>query len=109
MVCTACCSALDNIITYLYKQAQMKGKPKRRHLSGVDDEPAVLKMVTMNPGVFQTMLQTVLNILMFEECRNQWSMSRPLLGLILLNESVSQKASSVLRRFVSQAIKFMGY
>lgn len=23
---------------------------------------------------------------MFEECRNQWSMSRPLLGLILLNE-----------------------
>lgn len=23
---------------------------------------------------------------MFEDCRNQWSMSRPLLGLILLNE-----------------------
>lgn len=23
---------------------------------------------------------------MFDECRNQWSMSRPLLGLILLNE-----------------------
>lgn len=23
---------------------------------------------------------------MFEECRNQWSMSRPLLGLLLLNE-----------------------
>ena len=32
------------------------------------------------------MLQTVLNIIMFEDCRNQWSMSRPLLGLILLNE-----------------------
>lgn len=29
---------------------------------------------------------TVLNIVMFEDCRNQWSMSRPLLGLILLNE-----------------------
>ena len=23
---------------------------------------------------------------MYEDCRNQWSMSRPLLGLILLNE-----------------------
>ena len=34
------------------------------------------------------MLQTVLNIIMFEDCRNQWSMSRPLLGLILLNEEV---------------------
>ena len=37
--------------------------------------------------VFQ-MVSTVLNIIMFEECRNQWSMSRPLLGLILLNEEV---------------------
>jgi exportin-7 len=91
MVCTACCSALDNIITYLYKQASAKGKNKKRHLSGavVVDESAVLKLVEMNPAVFQSMLQTVLNILMFEECRNQWSMSRPLLGLILLNESVS--------------------
>ena len=34
------------------------------------------------------MLSTVLNIIMFEDCRNQWSMSRPLLGLILINEEV---------------------
>ena len=36
------------------------------------------------------MLSTVLNIIMFEDCRNQWSMSRPLLGLILLNEDYFQ-------------------
>lgn len=36
------------------------------------------------------MLSTVLNIIIFEDCRNQWSMSRPLLGLILLNEKVSE-------------------
>merc|ERR1719234_1713717 len=40
----------------------------------------------MRPEILQQMLQTVLNIIMFEDCRNQWSMSRPLLGLILLNE-----------------------
>ena len=40
----------------------------------------------MKPEILQQMLQTVLNIIMFEDCRNQWSMSRPLLGLILLNE-----------------------
>lgn len=38
------------------------------------------------------MLSTVLNIIIFEDCRNQWSMSRPLLGLILLNEKVKDPA-----------------
>ena len=40
------------------------------------------------------MLTTVLNIVMFEDCRNQWSMSRPLLALILLNEEVHNFAVS---------------
>ena len=35
------------------------------------------------------MLNSILNTVMFEKCRIQWSMSRPLLGLILLNEDVS--------------------
>lgn len=34
----------------------------------------------------QQLLATVLNVIIFEDCCNQWSMSRPLLGLILLNE-----------------------
>lgn len=29
-----------------------------------------------------------MNIIMYEDCRNQWSMSRPLLPLLLLNEEV---------------------
>ena len=45
-----------------------------------------MTVVRMKPEILQQMLQTVLNIIMFEDCRNQWSMSRPLLGLILLNE-----------------------
>lgn len=40
------------------------------------------------------MLSTVLNIIIFEDCRNQWSMSRPLLGLILLNEKVTSIPTS---------------
>lgn len=42
-------------------------------------------------AVLAQMLSTVLNIIIFEDCRNQWSMSRPLLGLILLNEKVKQE------------------
>lgn len=35
-----------------------------------------------------------MNTIVFEDCRNQWSVSRPLLGLILLNEKVSVIAGS---------------
>lgn len=45
-------------------------------------------VVSRNDFFYFQMLSTVLNIIMFEDCRNQWSMSRPLLGLILLNEEV---------------------
>ena len=44
--------------------------------------------IEQHPEILQQMLAAVLNIVMFEDCRNQWSMSRPLLGLILLNEEV---------------------
>lgn len=45
-------------------------------------------VLNLTLSLFQ-MLSTVLNIIIFEDCRNQWSMSRPLLGLILLNEKVN--------------------
>ena len=32
------------------------------------------------------MVSFLLNLVMFEDCKNQWSVSRPLLGLILLQE-----------------------
>ncbi|ELW66228.1 Ran-binding protein 17 [Tupaia chinensis] len=33
-----------------------------------------------------TMMSVLMNTIVFEDCRNQWSVSRPLLGLVLLNE-----------------------
>lgn len=38
------------------------------------------------PALFQRLLGTLLQILVFEECANQWSLSRPLLPLILINQ-----------------------
>lgn len=49
-----------------------------------------LQVLELHPEILQQILSTVLNTIMFEDCRNQWSMSRPLLGLILLNEEVSE-------------------
>ena len=37
----------------------------------------------------------ILNIIMYEDCRNQWSMSRPLLPLLLLNEEVCFESRTV--------------
>lgn len=45
-----------------------------------------LKVMEMHPEILQNILSTMLNIIMFEDCKNQWAMSRPLFVLILLYE-----------------------
>ncbi|XP_046658965.1 exportin-7 isoform X2 [Homalodisca vitripennis] len=84
MVCTGCCATLDHIVTYLFKQLSQKGKKPRRGV--VVNNEVFLQVLELHPEILQQILSTVLNVIMFEDCRNQWSMSRPLLGLILLNE-----------------------
>lgn len=84
MVCTGCCTTLDHILTFLFKKlSKNKGLPlspsHRTHF---------LSILELHPEILQQMLSSVMNVIMFENCRNQWSMSRPLLGLILLNEEV---------------------
>ncbi|KAH9499291.1 Exportin 7 [Bulinus truncatus] len=88
MVCTGCCATLDNIITYLFRRLINK---KKQTPNQVPDSEAFLCILEVHPEILQQMLSTVLNIIMFEDCRNQWSMSRPLLGLILLNEEYFNK------------------
>uniref|UniRef100_A0A8B9WSK4 Exportin 7 n=1 Tax=Bos mutus grunniens TaxID=30521 RepID=A0A8B9WSK4_BOSMU len=84
MVCTGCCSCLDHIVTYLFKQLSRSTKKRTTPLTQESDR--FLHIMQQHPEMIQQMLSTVLNIIIFEDCRNQWSMSRPLLGLILLNE-----------------------
>nr|KAG5695795.1 hypothetical protein BaRGS_013393 [Batillaria attramentaria] len=89
MVCTGCCATLDNIITYLFRC--LTSKKKKTGPDGLMNNEAFLRILEHHPEILQQMLSTVLNIIMFEDCRNQWSMSRPLLGLILLNEEYFNK------------------
>ena len=117
MVCTGCCATLDHIVTYLFKKVTNKGnqlvlrsksvsiiscnsegKKSRSNNPSSGDNDSLVAVVKMRPEILQQMLQTVLNIIMFEDCRNQWSMSRPLLGLILLNEEYFQVAFLSMRK-----------
>ena len=81
VVCTACCSILDHIVSYIFKEISKQNKKK-----DYNECQTCIKVVELKPEILQQMMSTILNIIMFEDCRNQYYMSRPLLGLILLNE-----------------------
>ncbi|XP_028165254.1 exportin-7-B isoform X13 [Ostrinia furnacalis] len=86
-VCTGCCATLDHIVTYLFKQLVQKSSNKPPNPRQPPPEASnMLQVLQRRPEIMQQLLATVLNVIMFEDCCNQWSMSRPLLGLILLNE-----------------------
>ncbi|XP_050559791.1 exportin-7-B [Spodoptera frugiperda] len=87
-VCTGCCATLDHIVTYLFKQLVQKSSNKVPNPRQPPPETSnmFIEVLQRRPEIMQQLLATVLNVIMFEDCCNQWSMSRPLLGLILLNE-----------------------
>jgi exportin-7 len=88
IISTSCCSALDHVITFLFKLLTKQKRVVQQ--SQQQQNTTLLQVYQQQPQVFQQILTTVINIIIFEDCRNQWSMSRPLLGLILLNEQVHQ-------------------
>lgn len=45
-----------------------------------------LKVMEMHPEILPNILSIILNVVIFEDSKNQWGMSRPLLVLILLYE-----------------------
>ncbi|KNC27309.1 Ran-binding protein 16 [Lucilia cuprina] len=60
--------------------------PNKKLRSLTPENARFLEVVKMNSELLQNMMSTLLNNVMAEDCRNQWSMSRPLLVLILLYE-----------------------
>ncbi|XP_075159155.1 ran-binding protein 16 isoform X3 [Haematobia irritans] len=104
-----CCAILDSIISFIFKQLQLKSElknlkkhtvkkflihfyisvstfPNKKLRSLTPENARFLEVVKMNSELLQNMMSTLLNNVMAEDCKNQWSMSRPLLVLILLYE-----------------------
>ncbi|KFU84668.1 Ran-binding protein 17, partial [Chaetura pelagica] len=88
IVSSSCCASLDYIVTYLFKHLAKEGKKTLRCREISEDGQRLLHFMQQNPEVLQQMMSILMNTIIFEDCRNQWSVSRPLLGLILLNEKV---------------------
>nr|XP_032289090.1 ran-binding protein 16 isoform X8 [Drosophila virilis] len=84
----SCCTILDSIVSYIFKQLQLKIStfPNKKLRSLTRENSQFLKVVELNSELLQSMMSSLLNNVLAEDCRNQWSMSRPLLVLILLYE-----------------------
>ncbi|XP_075797468.1 ran-binding protein 17 isoform X4 [Microtus pennsylvanicus] len=86
VISSSCCTSLDYMVTYLFKHIAKEGKKPLRCRESVQAGQRLLHFMQQNPDVLQQMMSVLMNTIVFEDCRNQWSVSRPLLGLILLNE-----------------------
>ena len=49
---------------------------------------AIAEHLRQRPDLFPGILATLFEIVLFEDCSNQWSLSRPMLSLILINEQI---------------------
>ncbi|CAG9808920.1 unnamed protein product, partial [Chironomus riparius] len=95
MIISGCCVTLDNILSYIFKQKSIaffklktaQAFPTKKMRQVLEPETNMFLEVTeRHPEILQRILSTLLNVVIFEDCKNQWSMSRPLFVLILLYE-----------------------
>ncbi|CAI4223988.1 unnamed protein product [Auanema sp. JU1783] len=88
-VMTSACSALDNILNYLFKRITGTG-PIVINVGSQPEGNQCIIAVEQHPQILAEILTGIMQSLMMCETRCQWSVSRPLLGLILLQEDVFQ-------------------
>ena len=74
-----CASAVNNICTYVIGETE-KEQPR---------ESSFLRQSKENTHVLPYLLVSLLHTVLFEDSSVQWSLSRPLLGLIILQRDVS--------------------
>ncbi|DBA92724.1 hypothetical protein WJX77_011928 [Trebouxia sp. C0004] len=82
-VSSVCAAAIDNLAGQYFKGLQ----------ASADDKPnpaaqAIGEHLRQRPELLPQTLSTLFEVVLFEDCTNQWSMSRPMLSLILLNEQI---------------------
>jgi len=78
-VSTEACAVINQICTTVFKETE-KGV-------NTNTKPHILvQFLNEYPQTLPYLLHTLLDVVIFEDCPNNWSYSRPLLGLILLSK-----------------------
>ncbi|XP_009125626.2 exportin-7 isoform X1 [Brassica rapa] len=81
-ISSQCAVAVDNLATYYFNNITMGEAPT---------SPAAIRFaqhIADCPSLFPEILKTLFEIVLFEDCGNQWSLSRPMLSLILISEQI---------------------
>uniref|UniRef100_A0A914LU32 Uncharacterized protein n=1 Tax=Meloidogyne incognita TaxID=6306 RepID=A0A914LU32_MELIC len=96
------CSILDQVITYVFEQlTQQPGTTSMIQLYREPEGDRWRTAFEKQPNVLYEMLVSILSQILFEEVKCQWSMSRPLLGLIILTRE-SGRFDECKREFLRQ-------
>lgn len=90
IVVTAACATLDLLLNYFYRRLT-RTSITRTHVGAEPEGENCIRALEARPNLLSEMLSVMLNALVFEDVKCQWSMSRPLLGLILLQEEYFQQ------------------
>ncbi|KAH9686608.1 Importin N-terminal domain-containing protein [Citrus sinensis] len=81
-ISSQCAAAVDNLAAFYFNNITMGEAPT---------SPAAINLarhIVECPTLFPEILKTLFEIVLFEDCGNQWSLSRPMLSLILISEQV---------------------
>ncbi|XP_018511240.1 exportin-7-B isoform X2 [Brassica rapa] len=81
-ISSQCAIAVDNLATYYFNNITMGEAP---------NSPAAIRFaqhIADCPSLFPEILKTLFEIVLLEDCGNQWSLSRPILSLILISEQI---------------------
>lgn len=83
-VSSQCAAAIDNLAGYYFLHMPGGHSPNAA-------ARAISEHVRQRPDLFPQLLTTLFEIVMFEDCSNMWSLSRPMLSLILVSEQVLRR------------------
>ncbi|KAK9122587.1 hypothetical protein Sjap_012189 [Stephania japonica] len=81
-ISSQCASSIDSLAAYYFNQITVGEAPA---------SPASVNLarhVAECPSLFPELLKTLFEIVLFEDYGNQWSLSRPMLSLILINQQM---------------------
>lgn len=81
-VSSQCASAIDSLAVFYFNHITSGEAPT---------SPASVNLarhIAECPSLFPEILKTLFEIVLFEDCGNQWSLSRPMLSLILISEQI---------------------
>lgn len=81
-ISTQCASAVDNLAAFYFNNITVGEVPTSTAAVNLAQHIAEC------PRLFPEILKTLFEIVLFEDCANQWSISRPMLSLILINEQM---------------------